>query len=94
MNCLVCCVCRRVDAAAANRANLTREELELIDVSNEMEQQLLQQYTQVGCQPPLNPCFSALQQCEPLGLFSRASSAPHAPVCLLHQPSSTTEALS
>lgn len=41
-------MCRRVDAAAANRANLTREELELIDVSNEMEQQLLQQYTQVG----------------------------------------------
>lgn len=48
VDCLVCCLCRRVDAAAANRANLTREELELIDVSNEMEQQLLQQYTQVG----------------------------------------------
>jgi hypothetical protein len=37
-----------VDAATANRANLTREEVELIDVAAEMEQQLLQQYTQVS----------------------------------------------
>jgi hypothetical protein len=41
---------RRVDAATANRFNLTREEVELIDVATEMEQQLLQQYTQV-CGP-------------------------------------------
>ncbi len=40
-------LCRRVDAATANRVNLTREEVELIDVAAEMEQQLLQQYTQV-----------------------------------------------
>jgi hypothetical protein len=43
-----CALCRRVDAATANRANLTREEVELIDVAAEMEQQLLQQYTQVS----------------------------------------------
>lgn len=43
----LCVWCRRVDAATANRANLTREEVELIDVAAEMEQQLLQQYTQV-----------------------------------------------
>jgi hypothetical protein len=41
---------RRVDAATANRVNLTREEVELIDVAAEMEQQLMQQYTQV-CGP-------------------------------------------
>jgi hypothetical protein len=44
------CWCRRVDAAAANRTQLSREEVELIDVAAEMEQQLVQQYTQVrGC---------------------------------------------
>jgi hypothetical protein len=55
-------VCRRIDAAAANRSNLTREELELIDVSAEMEQQLLQHYTQVGAPAAAKLLLSALQR--------------------------------
>lgn len=43
-----CCACRRVDAATASRAGLSREEVELIDVAAEMEQQLVQQYTLVS----------------------------------------------
>jgi len=43
-----CCACRRVDAATASRAALSREEVELIDVAAEMEQQLVQQYTLVS----------------------------------------------
>lgn len=38
---------RRVDASTASRAKLSREEVELMDVAAEMEQQLVQQYTQV-----------------------------------------------
>lgn len=38
-----------MDAVAEARARLSREEVELMDVAAEMEQQLVQQYTQVGC---------------------------------------------
>lgn len=50
---------RRVDAATAHRVNLTREEVELIDVAAEMEQQLVQQYTQV--RGPCMPLHSRLR---------------------------------
>eukprot|EP00878_Enallax_costatus_P029829 GHUV01032388.1.p1 GENE.GHUV01032388.1~~GHUV01032388.1.p1 ORF type:complete len:129 (+),score=32.47 GHUV01032388.1:668-1054(+) len=40
--------CRRAELSEAGRVSLSREELELQDVQRQMEEQLVEQYTQVG----------------------------------------------